>query len=52
MLYAIQTIKEYLWEFLRQEGLLEPTELIGEFEFLYSLEKFFDRGGVFCLGRI
>lgn len=46
MLYAMQTIKEYLWEFLRQEGLLEPTELIGEFEFLYSLEKFFDRTAI------
>ncbi|MGC2110691.1 MAG: hypothetical protein WA655_14315 [Candidatus Korobacteraceae bacterium] len=48
MLYALQTIKEYLWEFLRQEGFLEPTELIGEFEFLYSLEKFFDRAAYFA----
>ena len=48
MLYAIQSIKEHLWDFMRQEGLLEPTELIGEFEFLYALEKFFDRAAYFA----
>jgi hypothetical protein len=48
LLYAMQTTKEYLWEFLRQEGLLEPTELIGEFELLYSLERFFDRAAYFA----
>ena len=48
MLFAIQTIKEYLWEFLRQEGLLEPAELIGEMEFLYLLERFFDRAAYFA----
>jgi len=48
LLYAIQTTKEYLWEFLRQEGLLEPTELIGEMELLYSLERFFDRAAYFA----
>jgi len=48
MLYAIQAIKEHLWEFMRQEGLLEPNELIGEFEFLYALEKFFDRAAYFA----
>ncbi len=47
MLYAIQATKEHLWEFLRQEGLLEPQELIGEFELLYSLERFFDRAAYF-----
>lgn len=48
MLYAIQATKEYLWEFLRHEGLLEPTELIGEIELLYSLERFFDRAAYFA----
>lgn len=48
MLYAIQATKEYLWEFLRQEGLLEPQELLGEFELLYSLERFFDRVSYFA----
>ena len=48
LLYAIQMTKEYLWEFLRQEGLLEPTELIGEIELLYSLERFFDRAVYFA----
>ena len=43
MLYAIQTVKEHLWEFLRQEGLFEPQELLGEFEMLFSLDHFFDR---------
>jgi len=33
---------------LRQEGLLEPTELIGEIELLYSLERFFDRATYFA----
>jgi len=47
LLYAIQATKEYLWEYLRQEGLLEPTELIGEMELLYSLERFFDRAAYF-----
>ena len=43
MLLAIQTVKETLWEFLRQEGLLESQELLGEFELLFSLDRFFDR---------
>jgi len=43
MLYALQTVKEHLWEFLRQEGLFEPQELLGEFELLFSLDRFFDR---------
>lgn len=47
MLYAIQATKEHLWEFLRREGLLEPTELIGELDLLYSLERFFDRAVYF-----
>jgi hypothetical protein len=48
MLFALQTVKEYLWEFLRQEGLLEPQELLGEMELLYSLERFFDRISYFA----
>jgi hypothetical protein len=48
MLYALQATKEHLWEFLRQEGLLEPSELIGEIELLYSLERFFDRAAYFA----
>ncbi len=48
MLYAIQMVKEHLWEFLRQEGLFEPQELLGEMEMLYSLERFFDRVSYFA----
>ena len=43
MLYAIETVKEHLWEYLRQEGLFEPQELLGEFDLLFSLDRFFDR---------
>lgn len=43
MLYAIQTVKENLWDFLRQEDFMESQELLGEMELLYSLERFFDR---------
>ena len=43
LLYALTTVKEHLWEFLRQEGLFEPQELLGEFELLFSLDRFFDR---------
>jgi hypothetical protein len=43
-LWAITTTKEYLWEFMQREGLLEePVELFGEIELLHSLERFFDR---------
>ena len=51
MLYAIQAVKETLWEFLRQENLLEPTELISELELLFALDRFFDRIAYFaCVG--
>jgi hypothetical protein len=44
LLWAISATKEYLWEFLQREGLLEePLELFGELELLHSLERFFDR---------
>jgi hypothetical protein len=43
-LWAVSSTKEYLWEFLEREGLLEqPVELIGELDLLHSLERFFDR---------
>ena len=43
MLYAIQTVKENMWDFLRNEDFMEAQDLIGEMELLYSLERFFDR---------
>lgn len=44
LLWTINGAKEYLWEYLEQEGLLEqPVDLYGERELLQSLERFFDR---------
>jgi hypothetical protein len=43
MLFAIQCVKDNLWAFLRQEGLLEPNELLGELELLLTLDRLFDR---------
>ena len=43
LLFAIQSTKEHLWEFLRQEGLLDPEDLIAEMELLQSVDLFFDR---------
>ena len=43
LLFAIHATKEHLWEYLRQEGLLEPEDLIGEMELLHAIERFFDR---------
>jgi len=43
-LWAVVATKEYLWEFVQREGLLEePVELFGEIELFHSLERFFDR---------
>jgi len=43
-LWAINTTREYLWEFLQRQGLLEePVEFFGELELFHSLERFFDR---------
>jgi hypothetical protein len=43
-LWAICTTKEYLWEFMLEEGLFEePVGLYGEIELLHSLGRFFDR---------
>ncbi len=47
MLYALHATKEHLWEFLRQEDLLQPTDLIGEIDLLYSTGRFFDRAAYF-----
>lgn len=47
MLYALLATKEHLWQFLRDEALLEPTELIGELDLLYTLDRFFDRAAYF-----
>jgi hypothetical protein len=48
MLLAIEIIKENLWDFLRQEQLFEPQELLGEFELLLALDRFFDRIAYFA----
>jgi hypothetical protein len=50
-LYAIHATKENLWDFLQQEGLLEPGELISHMELLRAMEHFFDRALYFaCVG--
>jgi len=41
-LFAVQTIKQVLLDYLVMEGLLEPEDLIGEMELLRSLAQFFD----------
>jgi hypothetical protein len=42
--WAIILTKEYLWQHLESEGLLEdPVELLGELELLHNVERFFDR---------
>lgn len=42
--WAMTTTKEYLWDYVQQEGLIEePVELWGEVHLLHSLEQFFDR---------
>lgn len=44
LLWAILATKEYLWEHLVQEGLVEqPVELFGELDLLRQLDLFFDR---------
>ncbi|HVP52035.1 MAG TPA: hypothetical protein VMT05_08000 [Terriglobales bacterium] len=48
-IWAITLTKEYLWEHLQSEGLLEePVELLGELELLRNLERFFDRATYFA----
>src|SRR6516165_1397340 len=48
VLYAIHATKENLWDFLQQEGLLEPGELISEMELLRAMDYFFDRALYFA----
>jgi hypothetical protein len=44
LIWAIVLTKENLWDFLKQESLLErPVEVFGELEVLQLLEQFFDR---------
>ena len=43
IMFAIQTTKHVLWDYLLMEGLLEPEDLIGEMELVRSLGQFFDR---------
>jgi hypothetical protein len=42
--WAIVLTKEYIWDFLQQQGFLRgPVELYGEMELLRLLDQFFDR---------
>jgi len=44
LVWAIVLTKQNLWDFLKQESLLErPVEIFGELEVLQLLEQFFDR---------
>lgn len=47
-LFAVQTTKHVLWDYLMMEGLLEPEDLIGEIELVRSLGQFFDRALYFA----
>lgn len=42
-LWAVTLTKEFLWEYVEREGLLEePVEILGEMELLHRLERFFE----------
>jgi hypothetical protein len=42
--WAIALVKENLWEYLKQEHVLQkPVEIFGSLEMLELLEQFFDR---------
>ena len=43
VMFAVHATKQNLWDYLWQEGLLEPEDLIREMELLRSLNQFFDR---------
>jgi hypothetical protein len=44
VLWVIALVKENLWEYLKQEHVLEkPVEIFGSLEMLELLEQFFDR---------
>jgi len=48
-MWAVTLTKEYLWEYLEKEGMLEePLELLGEIELVHNLERFFDRAIYFA----
>ena len=48
VMFAVQTTKHVLWDYLLMEGLLEPEDLIGEMELVRSLGQFFDRALYFA----
>ena len=44
LIYAIVLVRDHLWEYLKQENVMErPAEVFGELEMLQLLEQFFDR---------
>jgi hypothetical protein len=43
VMFAVHATKQNLWDYLWEEGLLEPEDLIHEMELLRSLSQFFDR---------
>lgn len=44
VIWVIALVKENLWEYLKQENVMErPAEVFGELEMLQLLEQFFDR---------
>jgi len=48
-LWAVSATKDYLWEYLQREGLMEePVDLWGEIGLLHTLERFFDRAAYFA----
>jgi hypothetical protein len=49
LFWAFMVTKDYLWEYLEREGLLEqPVELFGELDLLHHLDRFFDRALYFA----
>ena len=52
LLFATHATKEYLWEYLRQQELLEPEDLIGAIELLRAIERFFDRSSAVVTWRM
>jgi len=49
LFWAITTVKEHLYHYLEQEGLLEePVDLYGDWQLLQSVEQFFDHAVYFA----
>jgi hypothetical protein len=49
LIWTLNTVKEYLWGYLEEEGLLEqPVTPYGNRELLLSVEQFFDRAVYFA----